>query len=69
MIEVTLKDGSKRKLWCTFGDQQIDLDPFSPSGTPTCRPHGTCRLVIRLRDDSQARHRLKVCGRVPAFLV
>ena len=62
MIEVTLKDGSHRKLWCTFGEdhslslngplltsppapvselastsvgsQQIDLDPFSPSGEP-----------------------------------
>ena len=62
MIEVTLKDGSHRKLWCTFGElrslgligpsltlspapaseraftsagsQQIDLNPFSPSGQP-----------------------------------
>jgi len=34
MIEVTLEDGSKRQLWCTFGPQQIDLDPFSPSGAP-----------------------------------
>jgi len=34
MIEVTLQDGSKRQLWCTFGPQQIDLDPFSSSGYP-----------------------------------
>jgi len=33
MIEVTLQDGSKRQLWCTFGPQQIDLDPFSSSGS------------------------------------
>lgn len=32
VIEVTLKDGSKQRLWCTFGSQQIDINPFSPSG-------------------------------------
>ena len=32
VIEVTLKDGSKRKLWCTFGPQQIDINAFSKSG-------------------------------------
>ncbi len=29
-----MKDGSKKKLWCTFGAQQIDIDPFSKPGTP-----------------------------------
>jgi len=38
VIEVTLEDGTKRKLWCTFGTQQIDLDPFSPSGKATPCP-------------------------------
>lgn len=32
VIEVELKDGTRRRLWCTFGTQQIDIDPFSPSG-------------------------------------
>ena len=36
MIEVTLEDGTKRRLWCTFGPQQIDLNPFSKSGTSQC---------------------------------
>ncbi|CAL5229827.1 g13231 [Coccomyxa viridis] len=31
-LEVTLKDGSKRNVWCTFGPQQIDIDVASPSG-------------------------------------
>ena len=31
-LEVTLKDGSKRTVWCTFGPQQIDIDVSSPSG-------------------------------------
>ena len=34
VIEVDMKDGSKKKLWCTFGAQQIDIDPFSKPGTP-----------------------------------
>lgn len=25
-------DGSTRRLWCTFGPQQIDIDPFSIPG-------------------------------------
>ena len=33
-LEVTLKDGSKRNVWCTFGPQQIDIDVASPSGLP-----------------------------------
>ncbi|EIE21097.1 sucrose phosphorylase [Coccomyxa subellipsoidea C-169] len=32
MLPVTLKDGSKRELWCTFGPEQIDIDIDSPSG-------------------------------------
>ncbi|CAL8469192.1 g8733 [Coccomyxa elongata] len=32
MLPVTLKDGSERELWCTFGPEQIDLDIASPSG-------------------------------------
>ncbi|DBA93715.1 TPA: hypothetical protein ACH3X3_013784 [Trebouxia sp. C0006] len=32
VIEVDMKDGSKKKLWCTFGAQQIDIDPFSKPG-------------------------------------
>ncbi len=34
-LEVTLKDGSKRNVWCTFGPQQIDIDVASPSGLPS----------------------------------
>lgn len=36
MIEVEMKDGSKKKLWCTFGPQQIDIDPFSKPGRTSC---------------------------------
>ena len=32
MLPVTLKDGSKRELWCTFGPEQIDIDVCSPTG-------------------------------------
>ena len=32
MIEVQLADGSTRRLWCTFGPQQIDINPFSEPG-------------------------------------
>lgn len=32
MIEVTLADGSKRRLWNTFGPEQIDINPKSPAG-------------------------------------
>lgn len=28
-------DGSKKKLWCTFGPQQIDINPFSKPGKPS----------------------------------
>ena len=31
-IETEMGDGSKRRLWCTFGPQQIDIDPFSVPG-------------------------------------
>lgn len=33
VIEVEMGDGSKKKLWCTFGPQQIDIDPFSKPGS------------------------------------
>jgi sucrose phosphorylase len=32
LLEVTLKDGSKKRLWSTFGDQQIDIAPLSKPG-------------------------------------
>ncbi|KAK9815406.1 hypothetical protein WJX72_003171 [[Myrmecia] bisecta] len=32
VLEVTLNDGTKKKLWCTFGPQQIDINPFSQKG-------------------------------------
>ncbi len=32
VIEVNMHDGSTRRLWCTFGPQQIDIDPFSKPG-------------------------------------
>ena len=32
VIEVKCNDGSVHRLWCTFGEQQIDIDPFSASG-------------------------------------
>ncbi len=41
VIEVDMKDGSKKKLWCTFGAQQIDIDPFSKPGTPALH-HSLC---------------------------
>lgn len=31
-IDVEFADGSKTKLWCTFGDEQIDLDVNSKAG-------------------------------------
>ncbi|MDC7240245.1 MAG: sucrose phosphorylase [Spirochaetales bacterium] len=31
-IEVTHKDGTLRKVWCTFSEEQIDLDVNSPVG-------------------------------------
>lgn len=37
VIEVDMKDGSKKRLWCTFGPQQIDINPFSKSGTQEVR--------------------------------
>ena len=40
VIEVDMKDGSKKRLWCTFGPQQIDIDPFSKSGV-----RSECTLV------------------------
>ena len=39
-FQVTLKSGEKRKLWCTFGPEQIDINPFSEPGrvsTELCR--------------------------------
>jgi hypothetical protein len=32
VLEVTMKDGSKRRVWCTFGPEQIDINPTSPAG-------------------------------------
>lgn len=32
VTEVTLHDGTTRRLWCTFGSQQIDIDCFSAPG-------------------------------------
>ena len=32
VIDVKCDDGSLHRLWCTFGEQQIDIDPFSASG-------------------------------------
>jgi sucrose phosphorylase len=32
VLEVTMGDGSTRRVWCTFGAQQIDIDPFSVPG-------------------------------------
>jgi hypothetical protein len=32
MMEIEMDDGSKRRLWNTFGPQQIDIDPKSPAG-------------------------------------
>ena len=37
MIEVQLEDGSTRRLWCTFGPQQIDINPFSEPGLSLLR--------------------------------
>ena len=34
MLTVDMGDGSKKRVWCTFGAQQIDIDPFSASGMP-----------------------------------
>lgn len=31
-IEIELEDGTKEKVWCTFGDDQIDLNVFSEVG-------------------------------------
>lgn len=30
--EVTHADGSVEKVWCTFDEEQIDIDVFSPLG-------------------------------------
>lgn len=56
-LEVTLKDGSKRNVWCTFGPQQIDIDINSRSGHPSTRlwqyactsalPRLTCPCILR----------------------
>lgn len=32
VLEVTLKSGEKARVWCTFGAQQIDINPFSKFG-------------------------------------
>ncbi len=32
VLSVTMGDGSTRRVWCTFGEQQIDIDPFSEPG-------------------------------------
>lgn len=49
VIEVEMKDGSKKKLWCTFGPQQIDINPFTKPGKPSLvRPIqlGPCLLPL-----------------------
>lgn len=32
VLSVTMADGSTRRVWCTFGPQQIDINPFSAPG-------------------------------------
>lgn len=32
VLTVTMGDGSTRRVWCTFGPQQIDINPFSAPG-------------------------------------
>lgn len=54
VIEVDMKDGSKKKLWCTFGAQQIDIDPFSKPGTPPL-PCPALPCQFRPADSSEAR--------------
>ena len=54
MIEVELQDGTKRKLWCTFGTQQIDLDPFSPSGQSPLSPAE--KAVFRWKESYAGRY-------------
>lgn len=34
MLEVKLKNGETARVWCTFGPQQIDINPFSKFGAP-----------------------------------
>lgn len=31
-VEAQFNDGSTEKIWCTFGEEQIDLNCFSPAG-------------------------------------
>ena len=45
-LEITLKDGSKRNVWCTFGPQQIDIDVSSPSGHLSYKTAATTCLYI-----------------------
>ncbi len=51
-IEVQMADGSTRYLWCTFGPQQIDIDPFSEPGSlaivcpPVIRTDAGLRLCV-----------------------
>lgn len=33
VLDVTMADDSHRRVWCTFGPQQIDINPFSAPGT------------------------------------
>jgi hypothetical protein len=32
VLEVDMADGTKRRVWCTFGSEQIDINPMSPAG-------------------------------------
>lgn len=32
VLTVTMGDDSTRRVWCTFGRQQIDINPFSAPG-------------------------------------
>ena len=48
VIEVDMKDGTTKRLWCTFGPQQIDIDPFSKSGNANGTPL-LCASYVKYR--------------------
>ena len=50
-LEVTLKDGSKRNVWCTFGPQQIDIDINSRSGHPCYKAATICLYICSAQAD------------------
>ena len=55
-LDVTLKDGSHRELWCTFGPQQIDINIASPSGRWFCSHACTAARPSPPRDREPAPH-------------